>query len=859
MSNIQNNQLKLLEHQKEAYELVEKLFDENGKAAVIFPTGCGKSFVTLKYILEHPDDRILFLSPRNAIKDQMYEYIIRFIGGDFRPIETIQGEYGTGNSLSESLRLAAKQYIPNIECMLYQTISAYGEKESADELISKLKPDVIIVDEMHHLKTKSIREAARGIVIQDDDIIDEETEGKDSEEKEQQNKWGEKFHKFLEANPQAKLLGLSATPIRTDGANVVERIFKESIASEISLLQAIEQGIIYPPKYVVPDFVRDEELKTLLEKIEQSDGTKKDDLKTEYDELVKKSASTPGIPDLMEEHITERDGKYIIYCKDIKDMKEKMQKAKEWFGRIDENPEIYGIHSKDKTSGIQLEQFNNSNSEHLKLMYCVGMIDEGVHLKGVSGVILAARTGSRPTYLQRIGRAISSGEDKKQATVIDLVNNNEILYEDKVQHGYEVSDIELLQELIEWVEQNDGNWPEHSNEKSFKEKIMARRLTRINNKYMKYIDNKDLLDLLNGEKQKEIEKILELGSTIGMFEQFIGLDLSEEEIDTESAIDNFLDDIEIKGVRRDFRKMLLSKMKESNFELVMKWAEQNGRMPKMINKKNKECSDDEKIEYRMYVKWRFTDEKKVVDSYAGKDIEEIPEEHQELVRSIRSYGYKGNILATGLTPFDLVINWAKEKGRMPRMTYIKASLQSNEESEETRMCTRWRNTREKKIVDSYVGKKIEEIPEEHQELVRLIRSYGYDGNALAAGITPFEEVMNWIEQNNRMPKTTKKKAEERSDDEKTEMSMYLKWLKTKEKKIVDQYIGVDIRTVPKVHRDLVRRIRSFGYTGPKGGRPAKSLGKAICKDLDITEIDNATDFLRTISKTKSMEGINYGD
>ncbi len=859
MSNIQNNQLKLLEHQKEAYELVEKLFDEKGKAAVIFPTGCGKSFVTLKYILEHPDDRILFLSPRNAIKDQMYEYIIRFIGGNFRTIETIQGEYGTGNSLSESLRLAAKQYIPNIECMLYQTISAYGEKESADELISKLKPDVIIVDEMHHLKTKSIREAARGIVIQDDDIIDEETEGKDGEEKEQQNKWGEKFHKLLEANPQAKLLGLSATPIRTDGANVVERIFEDSIASEISLLQAIEQGIIYPPKYVVPDFLRDEELKTLLEKIEQSDGTRKEELKAEYDELVKKSSSAPGIPELMQEHITEKDGKYIIYCKDIVDMKEKMQRAKDWFGTIDENPEIYGIHSKDKTSGIQLEQFNNSNSEHLKLMYCVGMIDEGVHLKGVSGVILAARTGSRPTYLQRIGRAISSGKDKKQATVIDLVNNNEILYEDKVQHGYEVSDIELLQELIEWVEQNDGNWPEHSNVKSFKEKTMARRLTRINNKYIKYIDNEDLLYLLNAEKQKEIEKILELGSTIGMFEQFIRLELNEDELDIDSAIDSFLANIEIKGVRRDFRKMLSSEKKESNFELIMKWAGQNGRMPKMINKKKNERSNDENIEYSMYSRWRLTDEKKVVDSYTGKEIEEIPEEHQELVRLIRSYGYDGNIYATGLTAFDLVISWAKEKGRMPKGTYTKTSHQSQEEYEETRMSSRWRLTREKKIVDSYVGKKIEEIPEEHQELVRLIRSYGYKGSALAAGITPFEEVMNWIEQNGRMPKPTKKKAGERSDDEKTEMSMYLKWVKTKEKKIVDCYMGVDICNVPEIHRDLVRNIRSFGYISSKGGRPAKNLGKAVSKDLDITEIDNATAFIGTISKTKSMEGINYGD
>ena len=61
---------------------------------------------------------------------------------------------------------------------------------------------------------------------------------------ERENKWGKKFKKFLEDNPQAKLLGLSATPIRHDGANVVERILKDAVASQKSLLEAMEEGII---------------------------------------------------------------------------------------------------------------------------------------------------------------------------------------------------------------------------------------------------------------------------------------------------------------------------------------------------------------------------------------------------------------------------------------------------------------------------------------------------------------------------------------------------------------------------------------------------------------------------------------
>ena len=289
MANIQNNKLELLPHQEEAYTEVEKLFKEKGKAAVVFPTGCGKSFVLLKYILEHPDDRILFLSPRHAIKDQMYEYIVRYIGGDTRPIEEIKQESG-------SLKQAAKKYIPNIECMLYQTIMGLEEKVSIDEMIANLKPDIIIVDEMHHLKTKSIRDAGNKVLDEDENEETDEIEN-------QENKWGNKFNKLLEMNPQAKLLGLSATPIRTDGANVVERIFNDAIASEISLLEAIEAGIIYPPRYVVPDFIREEELQTLLEKIEAVEGPEKEILKDQYDELVKRFDKAKGIPELLEENI----------------------------------------------------------------------------------------------------------------------------------------------------------------------------------------------------------------------------------------------------------------------------------------------------------------------------------------------------------------------------------------------------------------------------------------------------------------------------------------------------------------------------------------------------------------------------
>ena len=796
MANTENSKLELLPHQNEAYQAVIKKFEEKGKAAVIFPTGCGKSFVALEYILKHPDERVLFLAPRRAIANQMYEYIVRYIGGDTRSIEEIQKEYGTGNNPSESLKLAARSYIPNIECMLYQMISAYGERQSVDEILNSLKPTMIIVDEMHHLKTKSIRATAGSNVVEDNEEYEEEF----SNRIERENKWGKKFKKFLEDNPQAKLLGLSATPIRHDGANVVERIFKDAVASQKSLLEAMEEGIIYPPKYVVPDFVREDELETLLEKIEQAEGARKEELKAEYDELALKSANAPGIPQLMEENISEKDGKYIIFCKDISDMKEKMANAKEWFGKIDEEPEIYGISSQDNTSAEQLQSFNNSKSSHLKLMYCVGMIDEGVHLNNVSGVILATKTESRPVYTQRVGRCISSKKNGKQAIVIDLVNNNEILSnKEEVEYGYEINDIEALQQLIDWINnKNNGKLPEYSAEKSQKEKTMARRMARINNKYIKYAQNQEMIKQLDKEEQDKIQDIIELGNTIGLFSKAIKLDFSDEEQRQEDLINQFIDGIAIKGVRKDFVRLLQERLREGTFKEVMQFCEKNGRLPKQVVGTKATLTEEQIYENNLYARWCRCDEKQLVDKYSGVPIEKVPEEYKSIVEQVRSYGYG---IEEKLTTYQKVIQFCEKNGRLPKQVVgTKAALT------EKNLYGSWLRSDEKKLIDKYIGTPIEKIPEKDRVIVEQARYYGIEEK-----LTFYQEVIRFCEKNGRVPRAVHGTKAALTEEQLYEKNLYYRWRRSDEKQLVDKYAGVPIEGVPEEDREIVEQVRSYGY------------------------------------------------
>ena len=57
----------LYDHNKTAYEKVEAMLAEDGKAAVIHPTGTGKSFIAFALVENHPDKKFLWLAPSEYI------------------------------------------------------------------------------------------------------------------------------------------------------------------------------------------------------------------------------------------------------------------------------------------------------------------------------------------------------------------------------------------------------------------------------------------------------------------------------------------------------------------------------------------------------------------------------------------------------------------------------------------------------------------------------------------------------------------------------------------------------------------------------------------------------------------------
>ncbi len=356
--------VELYPHNKKAYRAVRRLLEEKGRAAVIHPTGTGKSFIAFKLVEDNASARFLWLSPS--------EYIYR--------------------TQTESLLRGAPAFpISAIRFMTYARLMMLGEEE-----IIELSPDYIILDEFHRCGAEM---------------------------------WGQGVERLLRAYPRVKLLGLSATSVRylDNQRDMAEELFGGDVASEMDLGEAIVRGILPAPKYVTTVFKYQQDLDYWQQRVNSARAFGiRDEAQKLLDALRRALEQADGLDVIFQHHITNKPGKYIVFCANVEHMREMRSHVPEWFGAIDREPHCYEVYSDDPSTNKEFAAFKVDESEHLKLLFCVDMLNEGIHVSGISGVILFRPTVSPTIYKQQIGRALTAG-DAATPLILDVVNNVENL------------------------------------------------------------------------------------------------------------------------------------------------------------------------------------------------------------------------------------------------------------------------------------------------------------------------------------------------------------------------------------------------------------------------------------------------
>ena len=350
--------MELYAHNRTAYEAVTPMLETRRRAAVIHPTGTGKSFIAFQLIEDHPDARFLWLSPN--------DYIF------------------------ENQQRNADRAFPNVEFMTYTRLLRLSEEELGD-----IWPEYIILDEFHRCGAYC---------------------------------WGVGVQRLLNQYPKAKILGLSATPIRylDNCRNMAEELFTVDgqlcVASEMTLGEAIVRGILPAPRYVTTVFQYQSELRRYQKRIDTlvPRGMKEPSQRC-LDALRRALSRADGLEQVFARWLKKGE-KYILFCSDWAHLQKIRENIPDWFQDVDSDPRCYCLYAGKPETEAEYAAFLADQSEHLKLLLCINRLNEGVHVPDVSGVILFRPTSSPILYKQQIGRALNTGT-AQTPLILDVVNN----------------------------------------------------------------------------------------------------------------------------------------------------------------------------------------------------------------------------------------------------------------------------------------------------------------------------------------------------------------------------------------------------------------------------------------------------
>ena len=178
--------IKLFEHNQKAYESAVQMLSETGKAAVIHPTGTGKSFIGFKLCEDNPDKKVLWLSPS--------EYIFR--------------------TQLENLKETGAEVPENIKFFTYAKLAVMSEEE-----IVSINPDHIVLDEFHRCGAAVWGKSVLKLLDSFPDV------------------------------PVLGLSATNIRYL-DDQRDMAEELFDGNIASEMTLGEAIVRGILSAPKYI---------------------------------------------------------------------------------------------------------------------------------------------------------------------------------------------------------------------------------------------------------------------------------------------------------------------------------------------------------------------------------------------------------------------------------------------------------------------------------------------------------------------------------------------------------------------------------------------------------------------------------
>lgn len=213
------------------------------------------------------------------------------------------------------------------------------------------------------------------------------------------------YQKILDYFTPKFLLGMTATPERTDGFDIFQ-LFDHNIAYEIRLQKAMEEDLLCPFHYFgVTDI--------------SVDGKTLDD-SSDFNLLIADERIEKIIENIRLYGCDDDDFRGLVFCSRVEEC-EILSKAfnRKGFRSI----ALSGNNSEDDREDAINRLESSDPISKIDYIFTVDIFNEGVDIPKLNQIIMLRPTQSAIIFVQQLGRGLRKAEKKEYLTVIDFIGN----------------------------------------------------------------------------------------------------------------------------------------------------------------------------------------------------------------------------------------------------------------------------------------------------------------------------------------------------------------------------------------------------------------------------------------------------
>ena len=290
------------------------------------------------------------------------------------------------NIISEVQRQLPKG-IPGVSFRTYQHLC----QMSKDEL-SAIRVDRFYLDEFHHMGAE---------------------------------KWSKAVNVLLQNNPEAQVLGTTATACHIsskEGKRDISKLIFDQTAGEMPLEEALVRHVLTTPHYVCMPSSYEEVKDKLLALPEVAKSPEKAEQITH---MVDEMAVKQPVHELLAKHMPKKTGRMLVFCPTVEELKRNKPIIRDLLKKAGFSPVIFEYyHSASDsrtTKGLDV-MLAHKTTRRLQVLFCVDMLNEGVHIPDVTAAIFMRRTDSDTLFKQQLGRLMDAASTH-ETVVFDMVDN----------------------------------------------------------------------------------------------------------------------------------------------------------------------------------------------------------------------------------------------------------------------------------------------------------------------------------------------------------------------------------------------------------------------------------------------------